>query len=85
MVEKFEIGKTYRFTGDASNYNCYAGVNCSGMSDGLPRKCIASNWEGMIPNKLSGNFEGIPCDPDNLNQCWDFSTQMDDFEEVIEE
>ena len=82
MVRQFKVGKVYRFTGNPDDYHEPSGVTISGMNDGVPRMCIASNWKGLIKNKLSGNFEGIPRDPHNLDYCWDFTGEQHDFEEV---
>jgi len=73
MVDKFEVGKKYRFTGPSDynkNWNELMGL----WKDGKERLCI---YKRVINSTLTVQFEGIGGE-------WNYSHCMEHFEEVIE-
>jgi hypothetical protein len=86
MVEQFEVGKVYRCIAtpkEIVEMACWDGTIRSGMKDGVARKCIKADWEGIMKNSGPvGLFEKIPT---NNNSCWDFTNEGKYYEEVKEE
>ena len=77
MINEFVVGKTYRFIGDKDSVPEYYGAVCSGMIDGVPRKCVSASYRGMRKNE-----PGMAASFKKEKQCWDFSGEQDLFEEV---
>jgi len=79
MVERFEVGKSYRWIGpkERPNYFCSEG-RMDLILDGLPHKCVNA---GPEDDHMQAAFEG--CENDTwINNMWGFHGHMEDFEEV---
>ena len=85
MVEKFEVGKTYRYTGEIGNYSPFTGMHIA-LDDakiivsGNPLVCTYSESEDSFDDTPRVGFKGMRHEHDG----WAFQSRWHMFEEIEE-
>jgi hypothetical protein len=73
MVEKFEVGKWYKYFGDKPIHGWNSQGLMDGVLDGKPHKCIMTNGSDEANFEVTSN---------SLYGCWNWRQRIENWHEV---